>query len=290
MIYLLLSILCSSAIFIIFRSFSKYKVNTFSAIVINYLIAGTTGISTLGESFSFSRLLEAPWLFNAIFLGLIFISLFNVMAVTSQKLGASVASVANKMALIIPVVFAIFYYGDSVTILKIIGVLLALVGVYLSTYKAKVRDKKIDKKLLFIPLILFLGSGFIDTFLKYNQEFYLNENAFDAKLFPAVTFATAFCIGIVAMVVDKSKRSFTKPTFIGGLILGVINYGSIYFLIQVFNHSNLESSVVFPVNNMGVVLLTAVSSLLLFKEKFSTKNKVGIVVSVVALLCIILSQ
>lgn len=289
MIYLILSILCSAAIFIIFKSFDKFKVNTFTAIVVNYLIAGITGFANLGEAPSFEKVTSAPWFVNSIILGVVFISLFNIMAITAQKLGASVASISNKMALIIPVTFAIFYYNDAVNAFKIIGITLALVGVYLSTHKEKVDGQKFDKKLLAIPLVLFLGSGFIDTFLKYNQEVYLNASVFDAKLFPAMTFLTAFTIGIIVMAFDKSKRDFSKNTLIGGVILGVINYGSIFFLIQIFNHTDLESSVVFPINNMGVVLTTAIASLLIFREQFSSKNKLGILISIIALLLIIFS-
>lgn len=289
MIYLFLSILCSAAIFIIFKLFEKYKVNTFTAIVVNYCIAGITGFVSIGEIPSVEKVSSAPWLINSLILGVVFISLFNIMAITAQKLGPAVASIANKMALIVPVVFAIFYYNDTVNAVKVIGIGLALVGVYLSTHKTKVDGKKIDKRLLAIPLVLFLGSGFIDTFLKYNQDAYLNNSVLDAKLFPAITFLTAFSIGIIFMVIDKSKRDFSVNTIIGGVVLGVINYGSIFFLIQIFNHSTLESSVVFPINNMGVVLATAIASLLLFKEQFSTKNKIGVLVSIVALLLITLS-
>ncbi|MFT6165352.1 MAG: drug/metabolite transporter (DMT)-like permease [Vicingaceae bacterium] len=289
MIYLFLSILCSAAIFIIFKSFERFRVNTFTAIVVNYFIAGITGFATLGEAPSVERITSTPWFINSLILGVVFISLFNIMAITAQKLGASVASIANKMALIIPVGFAIFYYNDNVNAIKIIGIALALVGVYLSTHKTKVDGQKFDKRLLSIPLVLFLGSGFIDTFLKYNQDAYLKNSILDAKLFPAITFLTAFCIGIIFMAIDKSKRDFSVNTIIGGIVLGVVNYGSIFFLIQIFNTSKLESSVVFPINNMGVVLTTAIASLLIFKEQFSTKNKIGVLVSVVALLLITLS-
>lgn len=290
MIYLILSILCSSAIFIIFKSFDKYKVTTFTAIVINYFIAASTGFITLGESIDIGQIIYKPWFVNSIILGFVFISLFNVMAITAQKLGASVASIANKMALIIPVGFAILYYNDVVNVLKISGIILALIGVFLSTLKPKEANRKLNYKLIFIPILLFVGSGFIDTFLKYNQEYYLNESHLDAKLFSACTFLTAFTIGITTILIDKSKRSFDKATIIGGIVLGVINYGSIYFLIQIFNHSNLESSVVFPINNMGVVLLTAAASFVLYKERFSTANKAGIIISLVALALILFSR
>ena len=290
MTYLLLSILCSSAIFIIFKLFQKYKVDTFTAIVINYFIASITGVFTINGNLDFEYVAQAPWIYNAVFLGIIFIALFNLMALTAQKLGPSVASIANKMALIIPVVFAVFYYNDSINILKIIGIALALIGVSLSTYKEKVATEKVDKWLLIIPLIVFLGSGFIDTFLKYNQEFYLNKNLLDAQLFPSVTFITAFTIGLVVIIAKGGKKLLHLPTVIGGVTLGVINYGSIFFLIEIFNHSDLESSVVFPINNMGVVLMTALTSLFIFKERFTTKNKIGIALSILALLAIIFSK
>ena len=127
MIYLILSILCSAAIFIIFKSFERFKVNTFTAIVVNYFIAGVTGFATLGEAPSFEKVTTSPWFINSLILGVVFISLFNIMAITAQKLGASVASIANKMALIIPVSFAIIYYNDVVNATKIAGIILALI-------------------------------------------------------------------------------------------------------------------------------------------------------------------
>ena len=289
MIYLFLSILCSTLIFIIFRSFEKFKVDTFSAIVINYLVAGSVGIVISDVNLSTETILQAPWVTNAIILGFFFISLFYIMATTAQKLGASVASIANKMALVVPVLFAIFYYNDSYNWVKISGILIALIGIYLSTVKPKTENKTFDKKLLFIPLLLFLGSGFIDTFIKYTQEFHLQEDANASKLFSSTIFATAFTIGLLVTLIRKGKGLAHLQTWIGGFILGIINYGSIYFLILTFNHSKLESSVVFPINNMGVVIFTTLLSFFLFQERFSRKNKFGVALSLLSIALIALS-
>ncbi len=282
MIFLLLSIVCSSLIFLIFRSFSQFRVNTFTAIVVNYFVAGLFGILVNGEALSFNRMFSSDWSINGLVLGVVFISLFNIMAITAQKFGASVASIANKMALIIPVGFAIVVYRDAINLLKAIGIIMALVGVYLATVKPSQEKKQFDIKLFIIPIILFVGSGFIDTFLKYTQEYALSTDQ-DSKLFTSLTFLTAFTIGIIVMLIDKSKRSFKAPSIIGGAILGIVNYGSIYFLIKTFNVSNLESSVIFPINNMGVVIFTTFLSLLIFKESFSVKNKVGVALSIIAI-------
>lgn len=289
MIYLFFSIFCSASIFLIFKAFKKYHVNTFSAIVINYFIAAATGVLSLDQLPTVKELISSSWLINSFILGLFFITLFNVMAVTSQKLGPSVASIANKMALIIPVIFAVIYYGDSMSALKLFGIFLALIGVYLSIVKPKTLKNKRNLKLLFIPIILFLGSGFIDTFIKYNQEVHLEGEKDFAKLFTLLSFLTAFVLGTVVLIFDKTKRDFSRATFLGGIILGIINFGSIYFLIQTFNASSLESSVVFPINNMGVVLLTGLSSAFFFKEKFSILNIWGIALSLISILLISLA-
>lgn len=289
MIYLFLSIFCSTAIFIIFRAFEKFKVDTFSAIVVNYLVAGSVGILISDVSFSFNTMIHSPWSMNGFILGFFFISLFYIMATTAQKLGASVASIANKMALVVPVIFAIARYGDSFHFLKGLGILMALFGIYFATLKPKVEQKTFNWKLFFIPVLLFLGSGFIDTFIKYTQEFHLQESENDSKLFSSLIFATAFTIGIIISILRKGKGFNQIQTWLGGIILGLINYGSIYFLILTFNHSSLESSVVFPINNMGVVIFTTILSFLFFKEKFSLKNKLGVFLSVLSILLISLS-
>lgn len=289
MIYLLLSIFCSASIFLIFKGFQKFKVATFGAIVVNYFIAALTGFLAIDDFPSISELLKLNWILNSVILGFFFISLFYVMAITSQKLGASVASIANKMALVIPVIFAVVYYNDSMSALKFSGILFALVGVYLSIVKPKIGKAKTNYKILIMPVILFLGSGFIDTFLKYNQEIHLAKDETNAKIFTLFIFATALILGLLVMLVVRSKRKLNLRTVIGGIVLGVVNFGSIYFLIQTFNQSSLQSSVVFPINNMGVVLTASIGSAILFKERFSKLNRIGIVLSLIAILLISVS-
>lgn len=289
MIYLLLSILCSTLIFIIFRLYSKYEVDNHSAIVVNYFTAGTVGLLINGSSLSIEKVVEAPWFLNGLILGTLFILIFNVMALTTQRLGASVSSIATKMALVVPVIFAIFHYGDKLNTLKVIGVLLALIGIYLATVKPqKVKSAK-DKSLYLLPIILFLGSGFLDTFIKYTQNYHLGNQGKDDELFTATIFLTAFFVGVIYAFIKKKSSFFQAKNLIGGLVLGLINYGSIFFLIQTLSLKSWESSVVFPMNNMGIVLLTTLSAVLLFREKLSIRNKVGVLVSILAILCISLA-
>lgn len=249
--------------------------------MVNYFVAACAGFLHSSDAIQTINLSQATFVSNSLLLGIVFISLFNIMALTAQKNGASVAAIANKMALVIPVCFAVFLYNESLGPIKILGIVLALSGVYLSTAK---KEKK-EKNGIWLPIILFVGSGFIDTFLKYTEATSLNTES-DSKLFTALTFLTAFSIGLITLIIKKELFKISFKTLVGGLILGVINYGSIYFLIQCLKQSAMDSSTIFPINNVGVVLLTSFLALAIFKEQLNLKNKVGILLSVLAIILI----
>ena len=151
MIYLLLSILASTIILILFKLFDRYGVNTLQAIVVNYITACFSGLMTYNAPVNVGEIVSAKWFFGALALGFLFISIFNVMALTTQRNGLSVASVAAKMSVIIPVVFGIYVYNEGYGIQKIVGVILALIAVYLTCIKSKTAIN--TNKGLFLPVI-----------------------------------------------------------------------------------------------------------------------------------------
>lgn len=278
-IYIALSVLCSTGIFVIFKFFEKFGVNTRKAIVANYLVAALFGLALFG---SLQAIIEIPlksWFWLSCVLGSLFISLFYLMATIAQKIGVATASVASKMSVVIPVIAAVLIYNDSFSSLKILGIVLALTGLYLATQKGKTVVR--DPKLLWLPVILFFGSGLLDTLLK------LAENKFvppqDQLLFIPSIFVMAFVFGfLVTTLKSVRNRNFMleSRSIVGGTILGVVNYGSIYFIWNALAQPGTESSVVFPVANMGVVAASALAGLAFFKEQLTIKNWLGIVICV----------
>ncbi len=281
MIYLVLSILFSSLIFLIFKSFTKFKIDTFPAIVINYTVAAIFGFLISQQSYPIQKINENDWFFYALILGVCFIGIFYLMAITSQKIGASVASVSNKMAVIIPVFFGVYLYEDQLNELKIVGIILALVGLYFATKKEKLL---MGKNYWLLPISLFLLSGFLDSLVKYVQHFYLGSTAKNIELFTPTLFSAAAILGIVILLFQwKRSIRINLPTLLGGLILGIINYYSIFFIIKALSYKEMESSVIFPINNVGVVALTSVVSYLLFKEKLTKVNQLGIFICLLSI-------
>ncbi|NQY29468.1 MAG: DMT family transporter [Flavobacteriaceae bacterium] len=280
MLYLFLCVLFSSAIFIIFKSFDTYKINTLQAIIFNYFTAFTIGILSHESAINYTELPSKPWFIGAIILAVLFISVFNVMAITSQKNGVSVAAVAGKMAVVIPVFFGVFLYQEHLTVLKIMGVMLALLAVYFITLKNKTDN--IKKASLIFPFLLFIGAGVIDTTLKYVQTNYVLSS--DTNLFSGILFGLAGVFGIIIYSIKPSP--ITIRNGVAGIILGVINYYSIYYLLKALDIKNMSSAVVFSINNVSVVALSTLLGVFLFKEKLTSKNWIGIGIAIISIFLI----
>ena len=280
MIYLSLSILSSTAIFILFKLFKKHNVNTLHAIVVNYITAGTCGIVFSEQSTSFPAIVNSSWVYVAIALGFLFISIFNVMALTAQKNGLSVASVASKMSVIIPILFGILIYKESIGIQKTTGIILALVAVFLTSIKRK--DDTVLTQSVYLPLLLFFGSGIIDTSVNH----FAPEN--NIPLFLTVIFAVAGFIGIIIsiynVVQNESKFKFKAVPF--GFALGTVNYGSMYFLLKALRIEGFESSNIFTINNVAIVGVSALVGLILFKEHISKQNWLGILIAIASIILV----
>ena len=280
--YLLLSIISSSCIYLIFKQFQKFGVNNFQAIVANYLTAALCAFFANGGNIGTVQNESFEWIYIAIFTGALFISMFNVIAITTQKVGVSVATVATKVSLIIPVIFAIYLYGDSLNMLKVAGITLALLSVGLTFYKPRSKGS-ISREMIALPIVLFIGTGLLDTLLKYTQERVISAE--DFNMFSFILFSVAGLIGFIvaALNIIFYKTKFSMKSVYAGILLGLPNYGSIYFLLQAFEHSGMDSSIIFPINNISIVVLTVLAAILFFKEEVSKANAAGILLALLSI-------
>ncbi len=284
MIYLVLSILASTGIFICFKLFEKLKINNLLAIVVNYVMACLVGLIVYDTPIKPRDIMTSEWFYGAFFLGILFIAIFQIMALTAQRQGLSVASVAGKMSVVIPVIFGFYLYHESAGIQKITGIIFALVAVYMSSVKPETKTK--FSKNLVLPILLFFGSGVIDTSIKFLETYYVPEDSI--SIFSAMIFGSAAFFGLLPLsyLVFKKQLHFDLKSILGGIILGIINFGSIYFLIKALHYKGLESSTIFTVNNVSIVMLSTLLGLILFKEHISRKNWIGIVLAIVSIVLV----
>ena len=287
MIYLIGSIILTSYLTLSFKACERYRVNVFQAIVFNYITCVITGSIVNGAFPIHAENIQTPWFKWACIMGLMFVSIFNVVAITAQRIGVAVASVANKLSLIIPVILSVYLYQETVAGWKAVGVALALVAVVLTCYSPK---KNIDgqpaKKSMFIyflPFILFLSSGLLDALINHVQLTYVTDENNNDYL--VSSFFSAATIGTIVLLIQyvRKKEIFAIRNVIAGVLIGIPNYFSIWCLVHFLKQSPWQTSASIPVNNMGIVLFSSVVAWLLFKEKLSKINWVGILLSLLAI-------
>ncbi len=285
MIYLLLSILASTIIFINFKLFERFNINIFQAIVVNYFVAFITGIISYDGSVKIAQIPSLDWFYFTLILGTLFIIVFNLMAITTQRSGLSVVSVATKMSVVVPVLFGLFYYKESLNGIKLTGIILALIAVYLAANKSN-KGIRIKRKLIILPILVFIGSGVIDTSIKYLEDTYVAHN--DVPLFSAIIFLAAALVGLIFIGFQVIKRTFKFDfkNIIAGICLGIPNYFSIYFLVKTLRSDILESSGIFAINNVAIVTLSTFTGILLFEEKLVRENWIGIFLAILSIILI----
>jgi drug/metabolite transporter (DMT)-like permease len=282
MIALAGTIISSTLIFVIFRLFEKYKVDTFQAIVFNYFTAFICGFLLYSNEFSNKIWIQLDWIPYTFLVSLLFISLFFLMGQSSQKNGVAITSVAVKMSLAVSMVGMILIYNEALTLLKITGILLALAGVLLvSISKNTSSNSNSSWKML---LVLFIGSGILDLTLNYTQQHVLNE--LTPALFSSFGFGIAGIIGsfvIIYQMVFKSVQIKLK-NIIAGIILGIPNYFSIFLLLKTYEFIDLTNSSILAIVNVSVVVFSAIFGFVIFRELFTTQKAIGLIASILAIL------
>ncbi|WP_324069891.1 MAG: EamA/RhaT family transporter [Flavobacterium sp.] len=281
MIYLLLSILFNAVLFIIIKLFAKFNIDALQALVVNYFVAFGVGLFFLDTFFSPQIIISQEWFKGSILLGFIFISTFYVTTITSQRNGLSVASVASKMSVIIPIILGVFLYDETLGSVKILGIIIALIAVYFTSKKETGEIQQASN--LVFPILVFIGAGTIDSSLKYLQTFHVPSN--QIGLFSSVTFFCAFSVGILILVFLslKGKIKFAGRNILGGIALGLPNFFSLYYLVKMLEAKAFESATLFTIHNIAIVLVSTFVGILFFKERISMRNALGIGLALFAL-------
>lgn len=287
MTFLILSILFSAYISVVFIIFNKYKIDLFQTIVYNYGICVVTGSLSLGEFPIHAQTLNTPMFHWAILMGFLFISVFNLIALSSVKVGVTITQTANKLSLVIPVLFSFFMYGEPLSWLKIVGIFVAVLAVVFVSNKNKSEKSNIKPLELALPFLLFAGSGIIDTLTKYVQRNYLTSES-NSNTYLISGFLVAAVIGFVVLGYSflSGKRVFQWKSLVAGILLGVPNYFSIYFLIKALQSPMLTSSAMIPINNIGILFAVSIVGIFFFKEKLSKINFFGLGLTLLAIVLI----
>lgn len=285
LIPLLMAWLCGAAIFTCFRWLEKLKADTLMVIVINYFVAAGIGWWMSGGWPTFQAAWPAPWVITAMLAGVAFLYLFNLMANAARTIGVTVTSVSAKLSMILPVViFLIFDPTDGLTWSKGLALLATFPAIVLSSWTPEQTEFRWNN--LRIPLIIFLGGGAIDLmFGWFSGPEHMTRFSF-RYLFTTIPFTIAGVVGTFILLFRKTKPSANlspMATLSIGTGLGIINLGSLYYLLESYAQLPFDRSAITPIVNLGIIILAAAAAALLFRERLARPNIVGLLLALAAI-------
>lgn len=276
MLYLFLAVICASTYSILFKLFACRDVDSLQAIAFNYLTATLLGISlSLGDLSGGVVLGPREWLLSVI-MGLMFMSAFVLMARSTSVSGVAVTTVAARVALIIPVVCSYLFIDGSVeprwgAIAVILLALVMVIGGPTKDKTSKGEKRRGGVALVLLPLAVFLLFGTNNFCLNWARSGMAAGGA--SQLSAAIFLFAALASGGYYFVATK-KRKFSWWALGGGVLLGVANFFTTYFMI--LGLEVLPSGVFFPIYHVGIVALVATLGVALFKERLSVLQIVGL--------------
>ena len=287
--FLVISVLLNALLGVIFRCFTMYKINNFPAIVVNYIVCFAIGAVVTNGDVLNPDSLPQEWIPVLLGLGLVFIVSFNFIATTVQTFGITVASLVQKMSVLLVVIFAIVYYHEALTSQRMLGLVVGFISIFLITGKPKKSSIGAGASYLMVfPIIIFLLGGGIDSTFVYISKVGLTAGR--ESHFAAYLFGTAGAFGLLALLYTMifNGRKLLWKDILAGVALGIPNFFSVYF-IQKMLTTGSDGSVVFPIHNIGILLLSAIVSKIFFSEKFTLAKILGVLLATAAILILALT-
>ena len=285
MLYLLLAISASTLILVSLKLFARFGIDDFTAITVNYIVGAAFGFNFIHWDQTLPGIVSATWFPMAFITGVVLIAGFVLFALSTRKAGVAITAISSRMSVVIPVLLGLLLLNDQAGIVKILGILLALVALYLTLLKDN--KEKFSFKLIWIPLAVFVVTGLNDSAVKITQHFFLPGTGDSGYVaYAATAFLIAFFIGLSISIyrIYKGEKVLYVKNLVAGTVLGLLNWFSVFYMLKGFEI--MEVSIFIPILNISVVALSSLIGFSLFKEKLRPQNWAGIFLALVAILLI----
>ena len=205
-------------------------------------------------------------------------NLFKMLSLSTGPMNITLLVTTSSM--IIPTMSGIFF-GETFSLAKLCIVLLLIGFIYLSVSKQS--HTKASKKWLLFCILAFLFQGAIGVIQKIHQtSTYKTEVS--GFLFIAFVCAILFCV--FRSRGSEAKISLDKKAVLIGLICGGCTFGMNYINLKL--SGILPSQLFFPLINGSAIVLSSIASVIIFKERLSKKQTIGLIGGIISLIAICL--
>ena len=285
MLYLILARVFSTGVFVAMRLFERFKLDNHQALMWNYVFSAGTGFLMCKQFDTPTQLVSEPWFGLSIVTGFWFIFTYLLMTASTQRSGVTVTSLSSKLSVVLPTLAGVVLFSEKLNFVATMGIVLALVALILVVGGGKRDAMNRVSTNRWLPILIFFGTGTGDILMKLTEQSHQGD---DMGFMIAFIYLISMVFGIllVAYGLIRKKSKWQWKSIIGGAPLGIINFFSTFSIYQAMGR--FDNVVLFPIYNIGVVSLTALTGWLLFKEKLTWKNYLGLAIAIIAVILITL--
>lgn len=277
---LILSISCSVAVSVLLKVARGRDIQVDQAIAFNYVMAGGLCWLLLGPQPATLMDSAAPWPL-LIALGLMLPSVFLIMAKAVQHAGIVLSDVAQRLSLLLPLIAAFTLFGETASQAKLAGIAVAICALAALLWRPGNRNAQAPAAhggLITVTLLLgvWLGYGTIDILFKQMAKM--------GTAFPTTLLGAFIMAGVVSFAYLLARRTaWTARSMLAGLLLGLLNFGNIYFYVRAHQVYSDNPTLVFSAMNIGVISLGTLVGAGVFRERIHWVNAVGVAMAILAI-------
>ncbi len=283
MVFLALAVACSLAIGMIFKVAALRGVDRMALLAVNYGVAGVlAGVLVAAADEALPTVLPAGLVVLGLATGALFIGGFFLLSYATELAGMSLSLGVMRLSVIIPVAISWVVWNEVPTAGQQSGLLVACAAFALVSTPGKAALGDTPGKTAFLVLgALFLAGGVVDVLLKTFDMLFAEQVG--SAVFLLFVFVTAAVLGTIRVVQQSLERQAwpSGAVYGWGVVLGLVNYGSAAFLLEAV--AQLRGPVVFPLNNIAIVLGSALLGVLVWRERVTRRGAIGLVLAAVAL-------
>lgn len=186
----------------------------------------------------------------------------------------SLTALVVSYSLMIPTFHGIFFLKESLTAIKIVGMLLVLISLYFVGDVKKV--ERISVKWVIYATLAFLGNGMCTTV----QKMYQLKSGGDFKTEFMIIALAATAVVLIVLCFTKEKTIPVPKLKNGGLVaIGVGLFNALVNML-VMMLAKYPAAIVFPTIQGGSIILTYFISRYVFREKLSPNQNIGFYIGV----------
>lgn len=201
---------------------------------------------------------------------------YKMLSLTKGPMHITLLVTTSSM--IIPALSGVFF-GEAFSIAKLCAVFALIFFVYLSLDRTS--DKSINKSWLICCIVAFVMQGTIGVLQKIHQTSVYKD---ELSSFLFVAFCCSFVFNRIRIKEKFSNVKLTKKTIFLALLCGVCTYLNNFLNLKL--SGLIPSQVFFPLVNGSTIVLCSLASVLIFKEKLTKIQTLGLVGGLLSLVAI----